>query len=371
MPFDETISTPDWNGLLRIAGNLPLPDPNWNAAMPNPDSIVKTPQYPLSGYTATEREEIQQQMLQKVDHLRNTSILVLGDSVDRNAVDHFGIMFQTPTTQESFNGSDFDPLNTKSWGYPHIFHVGGEINFTIASGFFYGAMDDVDDFSFVHDWVAPGKAEDRIEELFKVFTDRRQMEPSLIVLHSGMWDMAFFGRQDKASSTSTNTPLSDERLGQWQKRMVSTIRKVKETWPGVPIVLRKLHRVGPSQGAADWQLGQPQVVNYFTDIRFHQLRAMQQHIAQQEGIATFDFGALFEGFQRYQDKVHPLLYPGGVVMANGIMHQCYLAKHGPLYNTNPNAALPRSPRRSGEMYLRQSRLAAYLLDRTGKKSMEN
>ena len=94
MPFDETISTPDWNGLLRIAGNLPLPDPNWNAAMPNPDSIVKTPQYPLSGYTATEREEIQQQMLQKVDHLRNTSILVLGDSVDRNADPNYARIVQ-------------------------------------------------------------------------------------------------------------------------------------------------------------------------------------------------------------------------------------------------------------------------------------
>lgn len=337
--------------------------------MPTPDGIVKTAQYPLSGYTATESEGIQHEMLDKIAHLRNSTILMLGDSVDRNAVDHFGILFQQSTTKQSFNGSDFDQSNTKTWGFPHIFHVGGEIDFTIANGFFYGVMDEEDDFSFAHDWMAPGRAEDRIEQLFKAFTDRLEHQPSLIVLHSGMWDLAFFGRQDKASSTSTNTPLADERLAQWQMRMLSTVKKVKETWPGVPIVLRKLHRVGPSQGAADWQLGQPQVVNYFTDIRFQQLRAMQQHVAQTEGLATFDFGALFEGFQRYQDKVHPLLYPGGVLMANAIMHQAYLAKHDPFYNTGTDMTLAgqRAQRKTGEMYLRHSRIAAYLLDKAGQK----
>ena len=359
-PFDALLSNPDWTELMRLAGNLPLPNPHQNPAEPTADSIVDPPQYPLSEYSATEREEIQQEMLKKIDHLRNSTILMLGDNSDRNTVDQFGILFQSSTWQESFNGSEVDPMEPRSSAYPHICRIGEQINLTIASGLMYGIMDDVEDFSYMPNWIAHGKAEDRVEQLFKVFTDRRESPPSLIVLHSGMWDLAFFGRQDKATSTSTNTPLADERLVQWQNRMTSMIRKVKVTWPGVPIVLRKSHRVGSTHGSAEWQLDDPHVVNYFTDVRIHQIRAMQQHIAQQEGIAIFDFGVLFEGFQRYQDGIYPLLYPGGLLMANGLMHQAYLARHDPFYNAY-STAIPR--RNAGQAYLRHSRIAAYLLDK--------
>jgi hypothetical protein len=65
-----------------------------------------------------------------------------------------------------------------------------------------------------------------------------------------VWDLAFFGRQDRVAHLSTEIPLTPERIEWWQKRMQSVIKRVNETWPGVPIWLRKLHRVGPVGGAS-------------------------------------------------------------------------------------------------------------------------
>lgn len=70
------------------------------------------------------------------------------------------------------------------------------------------------------------------------------------ICHLAVWDLAFFGRQDRVSHLSTEIPLTHERIEWWQNRLKSVIQRVNETWPGVPIWLRKLHRVGPVGGAS-------------------------------------------------------------------------------------------------------------------------
>lgn len=60
-----------------------------------------------------------------------------------------------------------------------------------------------------------------------------------------MWDLAFFGRQDRVSRLSTEIPLTHARVEWWQRRLKEVIVHVNTTWPGVPLWLRKLHRVGP------------------------------------------------------------------------------------------------------------------------------
>jgi hypothetical protein len=68
--------------------------------------------------------------------------------------------------------------------------------------------------------------------------------------HSSVWDLAFFGRQDRVSHTSTEQPLTHARVEWWQHRMRALLAHVNKTWPDVPIWLRKLHRVGPVGGAS-------------------------------------------------------------------------------------------------------------------------
>jgi hypothetical protein len=47
--------------------------------------------------------------------------------------------------------------------------------------------------------------------------------------------------------------------------------------------------------------------NFFTDVRVHQIREMQEQVVTKEGIPSFDFGEVWEGFQNYQQMVHPLI----------------------------------------------------------------
>ena len=60
----------------------------------------------------------------------------------------------------------------------------------------------------------------------------------------------------------------------------------------------------------------------------NQLRHLQEEIARTFNLPTFDFNQPLEGYQLFQEKVHPLLVPGGVVYAQNLMHQLRLAVEG-------------------------------------------
>ena len=52
---------------------------------------------------------------------------------------------------------------------------------------------------------------------------------------------------------------------------------------------------------------------------------MQEQVAREAGLYIFDFGRVFEGFQAYQDSVHPRTFPGGAVMSRALLHYAYIA----------------------------------------------
>jgi hypothetical protein len=52
--------------------------------------------------------------------------------------------------------------------------------------------------------------------------------------------------------------------------------------------------------------------NFFTNVRVHQIREMQEQVARDEGIPAFDFGDIWEGWQSHQQMVHPLIVCAGV-----------------------------------------------------------
>lgn len=55
---------------------------------------------------------------------------------------------------------------------------------------------------------------------------------------------------------------------------------------------------------------------------------MERHVAKLEGLPIFDLGHVLEGFQQYQDKVHPMREPGGVVMGQAMMHHLWMESIG-------------------------------------------
>lgn len=169
-----------------------------------------------------------------------------------------------------------------------------------------------------------------------------------------MWDLAFFGRRDVKDPNKalhdTDKPLRNEQLEWWISRMTQVVHKVKATWPGLPIVYRTLHRVTSPESTWDWApdaQDRKNFTNFFTDIRVAQIQEMQRYVAKKEGLQIFDWGRIWEGYQGkpsyssskgggsradgacvgsagYQDKVHPLNYPGGVVAGKAILNYAYM-----------------------------------------------
>ncbi|BGP57807.1 hypothetical protein JCM8202v2_005454 [Rhodotorula sphaerocarpa] len=269
--------------------------------------------------------------------LANRTILILGDSVDRNGLHHFAEMLGLPrycVPYDDFGKKGQVPAGWDERGIPWVIEIPWT-NTYFTNGFMYG-LDDEDNFRQQPDWHPPGKAEDRIDQLFKVHTDQLPFPPSFVAVHSGLWDLAFFGRQDRVSHLSTEIPLTHQRVEWWQRRMKQLIKHVSDTWPRVPIWVRKLHRVGPVGGASyDWRHtgredhgGQSTFSNFFTDIRIHTIREMQDQVTRDLGVPAYDFGESWEGWQAHQDMVHPKKFPGGPVYMQALLHHVWMESQG-------------------------------------------
>ncbi|KAM0786895.1 hypothetical protein ACM66B_002319 [Microbotryomycetes sp. NB124-2] len=305
----------------------------------DPDQPMQTKWIPYSPSCEPARDWlslIANRQVDKLDFLVNKTILVLGDSVDRNGLEHLAVMLGLPrycTPYDDFNKKGFVPPGWDDRGIPWVIEIPwtGTI---FTNGFFYG-LDDEENFRAQPDWHPPGKAEDRVDQLFKPHSRQMPQPPSFISIHSGLWDLAFFGRQDKMKRMSTEIPLNHDRVQWWQSRMKHLIEHVRKTWPNTPIWMRKLHRVGPlgAHSSSDWRPGtpddnQPVFSNFFTNVRVHQIREMSEQVAKDAGVPMFDFGEIWEGWQNHQQMVHPLLYPGGPVYAQALLHHIWMESVG-------------------------------------------
>lgn len=104
-------------------------------------------------------------------------------------------------------------------------------------------QDESDFFEYQKECHRPLRAEDRVLQLCRPYVDQLEHPVKMIQYQSGMWDLAFFGRQDALRDENLiEVPLSRERLRWWRERTIQTIRTIKAAWPGVPVVYRTMHR---------------------------------------------------------------------------------------------------------------------------------
>lgn len=358
VPFGSSCPpSPDYLSALRSILDVPI-----NATLEHRNEVIQHPTYKghhYGGQAGEGREhlDIWGRPYPSLDFLRGKTILWLGDSVDRNGLQHLHELLGANFRGFSYTDIDgpvpegWDPRNTP-WEVdlgllnPRNRHTPNPknpaaqfagLNCRVVNGFFYG-LDDINEFSVQADWHAPGLAEQRIEELFQPMVDQFAAEakegPAFISLQSGLWDLAFFGRRNREANMTTEAPLTAVQLDWWQNRMRSVIRTLKVLWPNTPIWIRKTHRVGDQYWAShDWSPGLkhgmgPGFVNFFSDVRVHQLQEMQDQVARTEGVPIFDWGKIWEGYQKYQDKVHPLQIPGGVLMNQALLHHVWMESIG-------------------------------------------
>ncbi|EMS25188.1 uncharacterized protein RHTO_02916 [Rhodotorula toruloides NP11] len=193
------------------------------------------------------------------------TVLVIGDSVDRNGLVHFCQLFRRDVTISHY--SDITKLPpgpypadlTKGHGPKHEgwdqrglmhrceipFVDGSGTAMRVINGFHYG-MDALDEFNTPDhtDWHAPGRIENRIDELIVPAIEQLggTDKVDVVQLHSGMWDLALFGMQDDKTRWSLTVPLTPEQLAWWQERMLHAIYHVRQRFPRARLVFRKLHR---------------------------------------------------------------------------------------------------------------------------------
>ncbi|GAA97175.1 uncharacterized protein L969DRAFT_84401 [Mixia osmundae IAM 14324] len=273
--------------------------------------------------------------------MRGKSVLMIGDSVDRNALDDIATLMDREVQPTSYSDPEvrgamegWDPRNQ-----PYTLQI-PELDFQMFNSFHYG-MDDTDEHSGQADWHAPGKVEDRLDQLFGPMIDMATNNhgPDLILFHSGMWDAAYWGRLDKKQDRSTATALSQKRLEWYTRRFKSTLREIRHRYPHARLVVRQMHRIGQQALSAskDWGPGiegkfkDGKFSSFFADVRVHQIRELTSAICQEEGLEVFDFGRMWEGYQARQDKVHPMLFPSGPIFGAAVLHQLYLGSiDGPI-----------------------------------------
>ena len=135
-----------------------------------------------------------------------------------------------------------------------------------------------------------------------------------------MWDLVYPTDTNVGGWNTSPDVFPPEQLAKWAARMRLILREIRTSFPGVPVVYRTVQRAGPAVRS---------------DARTRQLQIVQRAIAREEGVALLDFGALFEGNQRFQDGtggIHPNQYPGGHILIQALLHQAYLASYQPDYN---------------------------------------
>lgn len=193
----------------------------------------------------------------------------------------------------------------KRTGVPHHSHI-ESLDFRIVNCFIYG-VDSTGTFANQPDVHAPLRAEERIPQLCGRFTSGLWNPPTLISLHSGLWDLAAFGRMDGA--TAGTTPLSQAQTQYWLDRMDVIIASIRATWPGIPIHLRTSHRVGDQGASVDYAMPGTEKPRFFSDQRSAQVRELQLTVAKRYCLMVNDFATVWEGHQRQQDKVRFFFLP--------------------------------------------------------------
>ncbi|GAA97905.1 uncharacterized protein L969DRAFT_105011 [Mixia osmundae IAM 14324] len=274
-----------------------------------------------------------QEAFAKLSWLQNKTILILGDSVDRNALEQLAIMTDHTFTRTSYQqwNNETNPDGWDERGLPHRIHY-QRLNLWIISHFFYGA-DDTDVFEVQGDWHRPGKFEDRFDRLFKPFIEdmlTSKRSPDFVSFHSATWDMARQGRIDKSTNKSTELPLTTEQRAWHRRRYTEMVTHVLDAWPETPMRIRGVHRVGEQHAQAtgdfDWQTNNRiNFTNFFTDVRVHQLAGIMEAVARSVEVPYYDLAHVWEGHQDRADGVHPKLYCGGAAINQPLFHHIWLS----------------------------------------------
>ncbi|WFD29442.1 sla2 Src-like adaptor 2 [Malassezia sp. CBS 17886] len=198
--------------------------------------------------------------------LRNRTVLLVGDAVDRGMVQSLCAMIGQASVSvdqshpwgaslrsvpSHHGGGTKDPVDTLLADYCYE----PQYDILFSSFYHYGA--DVDDrWRNQMMFYPPSRFEHRVSDLLQPYLRaistqlvtptlppaRRSPQPDLVVFSSSYWDLASWGMEDANAGVSLSTGLSEARLSWWRSRMVDMVDALRTyVGTGTRIVWRSAH----------------------------------------------------------------------------------------------------------------------------------
>ncbi|GAA5942371.1 hypothetical protein JCM3775_003238 [Rhodotorula graminis] len=221
---------------------------------------------------------------------RPPTVLLLGDSTDDDALDHFCRLFDhhSAISFSPRGGSDprLDDFLVASEGGEETSRARGELRSC--------------------ELLRADGRRTAVRVLGARFDASRVGELPLAALEA-------MGGAETVDVVVVHSGTMSQQLERGTADLRRSLKAIRQRFPNARIVVRLSHR--PQDEGKSTNL----------NLAVQQLRHLQREVAQSEGVPVFDFGRLVEGYQFLQDGEHLSLNPGGVVYAQAVVHQLRLA----------------------------------------------
>jgi len=207
----------------------------------------------------------------ELSFLSNKTILIIGDSVDRFAVDAMcnGI-FRGDLSYRNLHklpAEELPLLDRIEWEQVNSYidefseprrcelspkTTNGKLeNVNIWSLMIYGVVSGADDWAHKDQTREPRLWDGKLD-LFAGAAHARGMQPDLILMNSLLWDLADFNLRDAKAEVPGRALLSLEQVEEFRQKTMALLSKVHEYWPSATKMYRKQHE-GKSD-AGTWYL---------------------------------------------------------------------------------------------------------------------
>ncbi|MBW0552274.1 hypothetical protein O181_091989 [Austropuccinia psidii MF-1] len=259
---------------------------------------------------------IYEKKFSQLDYLRNRTILMIGDSIDRNLVTHFGRHILPHGSHQIFIPPDHSniptpKLDSHQIGVAHAL----DLNFTIYNWFLMGlAVQDPVPFFHPREDL-PQEFKSRLETFFLPLIRQNLLPlPDLIIFNTGFWDLEYLARSRLARFKLQNfasrsqeaptslplgnwgdgNPLSLNELAYHRMRLRSFIRFLQSSFQSLNSQLGQ--PIKPIQFMyRSMQLGNASQSNAFNAERVRQLDESNRIVVKEFHIPIIEWGKMTIG----------------------------------------------------------------------------
>lgn len=178
-----------------------------------------------------------------IPSLRNKTVLLVGDSVDRSLVEMLCKKLDgklTITTPTSFYDENIEKKDDQvSGGYSRVCYY-EPYDLWFGNYFFYG-FDTTDDLWLDKTtYLPPGDYKKRLK-LFKQALGTLDRDVDLVTVNMGFWELARFDRLDSQKGSEASRTLPDEQIKEYKSNLGWFKLQIDNLFHGSRIVYREMH----------------------------------------------------------------------------------------------------------------------------------